>query len=170
MGIAKRLIWTIAAVVLFILALSFIATNIVFIERPATLFSFALVNFGGYLFFLLMPVEILFYYYLTIGANPLTMIVIAVATALIAQVIDYEIGKYFSSKVIDGVISKKRYKKYEHLIHKWGGPSIFLFNLFPLSSPILLLVAGIIKFNMRKALTYSAAGLIIKYSVIALVS
>ncbi len=165
----KKIIWSIIVILLFIVTLSYIANNIIFTEKPASLFDFALVNFGSYLFFLLMPTEILYSYYIISGYNALAMILTAVVTAALAQIIDYEIGKYFSSKVIDGFISRKKYNRYNHLIHRWGGPVIFLFCLSPLSSPILLLVAGIIKFGLKKSLIWSIPGLTIKYIFLALV-
>ena len=163
-----KIIYGVVVFILFIAILSYIA-NIVFLsEQPATLFSFGFINFAGYLFFLLMPVEALFPYYIVIGNNPIIAVIVAVVTALLAQAIDYAFGRAFSHKIIDGIISQKRYDKYNKVIDKWGGPAILFFNLFPLASSVLLLVAGIVRFNWRKALLYSAIGLTIKYSVIAL--
>jgi len=163
-----KFIYGIVVLIIFIAILSYIGNIIFLSERPATLFSFGFINFAGYLFFLLMPVEALFPYYITIGNSAILTIIVAVTTALLAQTIDYLVGRYFSQKIIDGMISEKRFKKYDKIIENWGGPSILVFNLFPLSSPILLLVAGIVRYNYKKTFLYSFIGLTIKYSVIAL--
>ena len=163
----ERMWYYLFAIVLFIAIISYLASQIFLTEKSATLFSFGLVNFAGYLFFLLMPVELLVPYYTSIGHNAWIIGIVAIVTALAAQTIDYGIGKHFSKKVIDNFVGRKRYNKYRHILHRWGGPSIFVFCLFPLSSPILLLVAGIIRFDYRKAMLYSVTGLIIKYAVIA---
>ncbi|MFC1728624.1 hypothetical protein ACFLZ7_04125 [Nanoarchaeota archaeon] len=165
----RRFIHVLIASVLFITLLSYIANFIVFTEQPVSLVHFSFVHFSGYLFFLLMPVEALFAYFLTLGTNALILIPIAVGTALLAQYVDYVIGLLFSGLIIGKFISEKRFKRYNKIIHNWGGPSILIFNLLPLSSPILLLVAGIVRYNMKKAFTYSLIGLTIKYSFIAMV-
>ena len=50
--------------VLAILISSFTVGRQIYLDREPTLFSFSVIHFGGYLFFLLMPVELLFIYYL----------------------------------------------------------------------------------------------------------
>ena len=128
---------------------------------------FSIVNFLGYLFFLLMPVEVLFAYNLD-SFNPIFLILVALLSGLIAQSIDYGIGRYFSDKFINDIIGKKKYDKTKKILNKYGGWVIFTFNLLPLSSPIIALVAGMLKFNFRRMILYMGAGLLIKYSLIVL--
>lgn len=142
-----------------------IGKNIVYAENPG-LYSFSLVNFAGYLFFLLMPVEALVPFYLAEGHAGLTIIILAVSTALLAQVIDYTIGNLASTKIINDLIGKKRYLRTEDKIKKYGFLTVFVFNLLPLSSPIVVLVAGMLRLRLRKVLFYSFLGLTIKYIAI----
>lgn len=130
------------------------------------LLSFAGIHFAGYLFFLLMPVEALVPIYEAEGHAGGTLLAIAVSTALVAQAIDYGIGRIFSEQVIDQMIGQKRYERFHAKIDRWGGAAIFFFNLFPLSSPNMLLVAGIVKYNAPKALVISGLGLAVKYAAI----
>ena len=163
----RRLVYFIIVLLIFIAVLSYLANNIIFAEQPAGLFEFSLVHFLGYLFFLLMPVEILFGYFLTLGHNTLILIFLAIATALFAQYIDYLTGSFFRHIAIEEFVGEKKFKRYNKIIQKWGGPAILTFNLFPLSSPILLLVAGIVQFDIKKAFLCSFIGLTLKYSFIA---
>ena len=65
------------------------------------LLSFAIVNFFGYLFFfLLMPMELAFIFYLRSGYDPLLLNLIAVATSIASQTIDYLIV-YSSAQVAE---------------------------------------------------------------------
>lgn len=128
--------------------------------------SFALIHFAGYLFFLLMPVEALVPVYQGEGHPGTTLIVIAVLTALAAQVVDYGIGRSVKEGSIHRLIGEKRYLRFKGTIDKWGGWAILLFNLTPLSSPNMLLVAGITRFSARRALFYSFLGLTAKYTAI----
>ena len=129
--------------------------------------SFALIHFAGYLFFLLMPVEALVPIYQAEGHAGATLILVAVSTALAAQVIDYSIGRAISEGSIHELIGEKRYLRFKATIEKWGGWAIFLFNLMPLSSPNMLLVAGMTRYGARRALLYSLLGLTGKYVAIA---
>lgn len=128
--------------------------------------SFALIHFAGYLFFLLMPVEALVPVYQGEGHSGETLVAIAVLTAIAAQVIDYGIGRSVKEGSIHRFLGEKRYERFKRAIDKWGGWAILFFNLLPLSSPNMLLVAGMARFNARRAFLYSAVGLMGKYVTI----
>ncbi len=138
--------------------------------RQPGLMSFTLIHFAGYLFFLLMPVEALVPLYLT-GGHPADVLVgIAVATALVAQTIDFSIGYVVSDRIVDTLISRKKFEKFKRTFDKWGGWAILALNLSPLSSPNMLLVSGIMRYNGVKALAISAVGLFVKYVVIVMLT
>ena len=101
--------------------------------QPPGLLSFTLIHFAGYLFFLLMPVEALIPIYLAGGESAQLLIGISMATALVAQSIDFGIGYVVSDRVVDTFISRKKFKKFKKTFDRWGGWAIFTFNLFPLS-------------------------------------
>lgn len=134
--------------------------------QSPSLTSFALIHFAGYLFFLLMPVEALVPVYQGEGHPGATLIVVAVLTAIAAQVIDYTIGRSVKEASIHELIGERRYTRFKGTIEKWGGWAILLFNLLPLSSPNMLLVAGMTRFSARRAFFYSAMGLSAKYAAI----
>lgn len=138
--------------------------------RQPDLGSFALVHFAGYLFFLLMPVEALVPYYQSEGHASTTLIVLAVGTALLAQAIDYWVGRSVSLDAVARMLGRKRFERYLRIVERWGAWAIFIFNLLPLSSPNMLLVAGISRFSAIKAFMLSLAGLLLKYvAIVAIV-
>lgn len=159
----KKVIIQLSLLLAGILLLSFtIGKNIVYAENPG-LYSFSIVNFAGYIFFLLIPVEALVPFYLAEGHAGLTIIILAVSTALLAQIIDYTVGNLASTRIINDLIGEKRYKRAEDTIRKYGLLTVFVFNLLPLSSPIIVLVAGMLRLRLRRVLFYSFLGLTIKY-------
>jgi membrane protein DedA with SNARE-associated domain len=152
-----------------LIAIFFVSTTLgreIYAGRSPGIESFALIHFAGYLFFLLMPVEALVPLYQAEGHAGTTLIIIAVATAIAAQVIDYSIGRAVSERAIHELIGEERYLRFKATIEKWGGWAILLFNLMPLSSPNMLLVAGMTRYNVRRAFLFSTAGLIGKYVAI----
>ncbi len=106
------------------------------------LLSFAIVNACGYLFFLFMPVEVAFVYYLQEDVNVFALNAVAIGTALFSQAIDYLIGFAVSNKFIDKLIGRRRYEKAEASIRKYGYVILLVFNALPLSSEVICLAAG----------------------------
>ncbi len=134
-----------------------------------SLFSFIMTHFAGYLFFILSPVELFFLYLIKLGYNIPLLIFLALITAMFAQLIDYLIGYFVSDQIIINIIGQKRYKKSRRKVDKYGGLTIFIFNLFPLSSPIIILIAGMLKYKFKKVLLYSFFGLLLKYTFISII-
>lgn len=132
-------------------------------QQKPSLFSFGIIHFAGYLFFLLMPVESLVPYYLALGHAGITIVIIAVLTAIAAQPINYAIGYLMSADIIKGLIGERKFDRYKKYICEFGPITILIFNLLPLSSSVLSLVAGMLRYRFRRLLLYSFAGLMIKY-------
>lgn len=141
----------------------------IFSEKEVSIVSFAIVNFSGYLFFLFLPVELAFIYYLHAGYDTWILNLVALSTAILSQSIDYWIGYFFSAGIINRLIGRKRYEKAEDEIRHYGKLTIFAFNLLPLSSPIISLAAGMLKYRLSYFLLFSALGLLVKYILLTLI-
>ena len=63
-------------------------------------------------------------------------------------------------------MGQKRIEKAEQKIKRFGMLTIFVFNLFPLSSPVIALAAGMLRYDFRRFLVVSVLGLLLKYVVI----
>ena len=164
-----RLIVFILGLLVGVYLISFVIGGAIFGDYKPSLLSFVLVHFAGYLFFILSPVELFFLYLISLDYNPFSLIFLAIITAMLAQLIDYTIGYFISHTFIVDIIGEKRYEKSRKRIDKYGNLTIFLFNLLPLSSPIIALVAGMLRYKLKSVLFYSFVGLLIKYVVISLI-
>jgi membrane protein DedA with SNARE-associated domain len=158
-----RLLAVLVTALIAILVVSSTLGREIYAGRSPSLTSFALVHFAGYLFFLLMPVEALVPVYQAEGHLGGLLILLAVVTALLAQSIDYGIGRTVSEDAVHKLIGEERYVRFKAMISRWGGWAILFFNLFPLSSPNMLLVAGITRFSAARAFLFSLLGLTAKY-------
>jgi membrane protein DedA with SNARE-associated domain len=159
-------LFMIAAIVIASLT---VGRDIYYGSRDEGLLSFAIVNFSGYLFFLFMPVEVAFIYYLSGDINIWALNAVAIGTAMVSQVIDFLIGYMLSTKIIDNLIGRRRYEKAEEKIRKYGNMVIFLFNVTPLSSPVISLAAGLLKHRVKDAIIFTFSGLILKYIILTLI-
>ena len=137
-------------------------------DKPSY-FSFAATNFVGHIFFMTVPTEEIIYgYYLSLGYSKNIMFMLAIVSAILAQFIDYSIGFTVHKKFLTGVVGDKKKKKMYGLIKKYGGGVIFFFNFLPLSSPLVCLAAGMLKYDLKKTIYYSLFGLSLKYYIINL--
>lgn len=132
------------------------------------LISFAIINLAGYLFFFFIPVEVAFIYYLS-GVDFLMLNAVALSTALISQSVDYVIGYSFSTRIVDKLIGRSRYEKAEAKIRRYGNITILVFNILPLSSPVISLVAGMLKHRVKDTLLYTVLGLGLKYILLTII-
>lgn len=159
----KRIVVFVLLVAVAVIIASLTVGREIYGSKEHTLLSFAIVNLAGYLFFILMPVELAFIYYLNTGLSIFLLNVTAIGTAIFSQSVDYYIGRSFSKQIIDQFIGRQRYEKAETEIRRYGNIAIFVFNLLPLSSPVILLAAGMLKHRLSEAFFYSFAGLLLKY-------
>ena len=163
-----RIILFIITSVVAILIVSFTLGREWYEGKNQSIFSFALIHFSGYLFFLLMPVELAYIYYLSFFSD-LEMFAVAILTAVAAQLIDYFIGYSVSSTVVNSLVGEDRIKNAEKHIQKYGNLTIFIFNVLPLSSSVIAVAAGMVKYRFSGFIIYSTAGLIMKYLLISLI-
>lgn len=164
-----RIIAILATTAVIIAIISTIIGREVYGKEDPGLIWFGIVHFLGYLFFLIMPVEMAYAYYAPAEESVYLIYSIAILTAIVAQVADYFIGYYFSAGVIKKFIGMRRYIRAKKHIKKYGNTVILVFNLFPLSSPIIALAAGMLKYSWKEWLLYSSLGLLIKYLILSLI-
>ena len=164
----NKAIYIVLVSVVVIAIFSFTVGRELYEGRTQSLTSFGMIHFSGYLFFLLMPVEMAFIYYLAFY-NELELIWIALVTALAAQFIDYVTGLFFSLKSLTNLVGEKRILKAEQYIQRYGNLTIFVFNFFPLSSPVIALAAGLLKYRLKNVIIYSTLGLFFKYLILSLI-
>ena len=166
----KRLAISVSLFILMIVIASLTIGRDIYESGETSLYSFAIVNFFGYLFFfLLMPMELAFIFYLRAGYDPVLLNLVAVATAMASQSIDYLIGYFFSKGIIDRLIGRRRYEKAEAEIRKYGNWMLLLSNILPLSSPVVSLAAGMLKYRIKDAFFYSLTGMLVRYLLLTLI-
>ncbi|HSH18974.1 MAG TPA: hypothetical protein VLA03_00900, partial [Draconibacterium sp.] len=102
-----RILLILITSVVAILIVSFTLGREWYEGKNQSLVSFALIHFSGYLFFLLMPVEVAYIYYLAFF-NHLEMFFLAMGTAFTAQLIDYFIGFSVSTTIVNNLVGEKR--------------------------------------------------------------
>lgn len=133
---------------------------------PAGLFYAAMI--GG-LFFVLMPLEVIFYGSVVKGSDPVFSVIMMTLGFITAQVINYYLGLKLSPLLMFFVSKKKVYET-RRFINKYGGYGVFLLNVSPLPAEILTFALGITKYNAIRLFTIGGTGTLLKYIGIAIIA
>jgi len=64
------------------------------------------------------------------------------------------------------ILGQGKYERFNRTIDRHGSWAILVFNLLPLSSPTVILVAGMMRFSLARTVLISAGGLVGKYLTI----
>ncbi|MDP7116233.1 MAG: VTT domain-containing protein [Candidatus Woesearchaeota archaeon] len=125
-------------------------------------------NAFGSLFFIMLPIELIFIYYSLLGYNTLLLILISTVGSLVGMAFDYFFGYVFGKGVLR-TLMRKSYDKLEALNNNFGAAIIIFGNaiiIFP--SQLYALIVGSTRYSFKKFMVYTTIGRIIKYSILIL--
>lgn len=121
------------------------------------------VSFFGALFFLPLPVEGVFIFYLTVTEHsPVLIIAMALAGNLLGLAVDYYTGRLIGPRLLHWFM-KDRYERFSHRLNRAGGFLILIGNIIPFPIEPLTLVLGATRYGFMRLLLYSALGKIVKF-------
>ncbi|MDD3264143.1 MAG: VTT domain-containing protein [Candidatus Nanoarchaeia archaeon] len=122
----------------------------------------AFISFGiGQIFFIYIPLEITFMFFLE-NLEPLLLIIITTIASYIGFSINYCLGKLLRKKISNN----EKYKKFSLFINKFGGPLLFIAMFTPLPSQLLTFICGGTGYSYKKMIIYTTIATIIKFSLL----
>jgi len=121
--------------------------------------------FGG-LFFVFVPMEVMFVGFLKIS-NPFLVYIIFIFGLVISLTLNYYIGHKFS-RMTKKVITPAKFYKLKGYINRFGGLAVFIVNVLPSPAPYQALAAilGVFRYNMSRFYFYTFLGQIIKFGIL----
>jgi membrane protein DedA with SNARE-associated domain len=126
-----------------------------------TLVGLFYASFFGSLFFIFLPLELLFLYYLTLGFSiPLAMTVTLIGY-LMGLCLDYVFGFIFGAKLVRLILQSK-FDKFHNMIEKWGSFVVLFGNIIIFPIQPVSVVIGSAKYSFKKFFILSTIGLFIK--------
>ena len=135
------------------------------LNQLSILWLFIIVIFGT-LFFMSLPVDFLFLFYLINGADPLLTIIAMFFGVIIGRTINFWFGSLFREYTKTHVFGKS-YKKFHERFQKWGSKILLFGNFIPFFPMEQFNVfVGTTKYGFKKFLAYQMLGKIIKLVVI----
>jgi membrane protein YqaA with SNARE-associated domain len=131
-----------------------------------TLLNVFFLGLIGGLFFLSVPIEILFINALhNVQIDSFIIGAIILIGLFLSYILDYLIG-YFFSPLATKIMSPKQFYGIKVKLNKYGSWLILIFNLFPLPSQPLTFVCGVFKYNKLRYFSLWTIGWFIKIMIL----
>ena len=119
----------------------------------------------GGLFFIPIPVELLFIQGLRQGNTPLIIFIAVMSGFLLGHIVSYLIG-YKLSHLVQYFLSPKKMYSLRRMVNKYGSYAIIGVNIIPGPSPQLTFGLGIARYNFVRLITLVIIGNALKYGAI----
>jgi membrane protein YqaA with SNARE-associated domain len=124
-------------------------------------------SFFGGLFFVPLPIEVVFIGFLKAGQNVALMTLIFLLGVVLSYWFNYQVG-FWLSGTSKKIIGAKTFYKIKLMFNKYGPWGIFLFNVSPLPSQPLSTILGVFNYNRKKFWFYTMLGEVIKFVAMAI--
>jgi len=142
---------------------SFVKTQI----TNNTILGLGFASILGSIFFLAIPSEALFIYFLnSTNYNFLLIIVIMVIGNLFGLIFNYGFGRLMGKRVLKFLFKEKKFYNYQEKIDTIGGYILFFGNIFPGPFEVLSVFYGGFKYNFKIYIFLSFIGRLIKYTLL----
>lgn len=117
----------------------------------------------GSIFFLMLPSEALFLYYLNSTQHfVLVILLILVVGNLVGMILNYGFGRLVGEKVTKKLF-KKLFPKYKRFVETYGKWVLIIGNIIPGPIEVLAVFYGSFKFNFKQYCIYVFIGRLIKF-------
>ena len=126
-------------------------------------------SFFGSLFFIFLPLELLFLYYLTLGYSVPVMIALVLIGNLMGLCLDYLFGFTLGARIVK-FFFRKNFEKFHSLITKWGAIIILGGNIIPFPIQVVSVIVGSAKYSFKKFFIFTVIGVLAKLFVLVMVS
>ena len=125
--------------------------------------------FFGSLFFIMVPLELLFLYYSTLGYPEVSLVGLAIIAITIGLVFDYMFGWLVGKRVL-AFLLKDKFKKFHDWINKWGGIAIFFGAALPFPLQPVSVIIGAVGYSFKRFVFFAFSGLLVKYITLVILS
>lgn len=136
------------------------------VTRLSLLWLF-IATFLGSLFFISVPSEFIFLYYIFSGANPVYTVVVAFFGIMLGRSLDFLFGSIFRRYTLKSIIGRK--KDFKKRFRKIESSLVFFGNFIPIFPMELFTVfIGTTKYPYWKYLAYNGSSKLIKLVIMAI--
>jgi len=134
-----------------------------------TLMGLFYASFFGSLFFIFLPIELLFLYYLALGYSVPLVIALVMIGYLMGLSIDYLFGFVVGAKMLKFFLRTK-FDKFHNMTSKWGAAVVLIGNIIPFPIQPASVVIGSAKYSFKKFFLLSLLGVFVKLFALVVIS
>ncbi len=121
------------------------------------------------LFFLILPSEATFLYYIDVTNHFFLLIILfCIIGNAVGMTINYLFGRVLGEKILIKMFKEKDFYKYKDVIERYGGYMLFFGNIFPGPIEFIAVFYGGFKFEYKKYIYLAMMGRLIKYTILFL--
>ncbi len=131
-----------------------------------TLLGLFYASMFGAIFFITLPVEIIFLYYLGLNYYFMQVLVITLAGNLIGIAFDYFIGWLIGPKVLQWFMKKESYQNFQKKIDKAGAFIVIVGNIIPFPIEWFTVFLGAVRYGFVRLMIYTTLGKIVKFGLL----
>lgn len=132
-----------------------------------TLIGLAYASFFGSLFFISLPVEAIFVYYLGLNYYVVQIITIVMLGNILGMIINYGFGWLIGERVVK-FFMKKNYHSFRKKLDRAGSFLILLGNIIPFPIEPFAVFLGAVKYKFRWYIFYTIIGKLIKFILLSI--
>jgi len=181
-GFSLSLIVTIAAIITLVITYFFLRNTDIYIFQlinsvithfssqvgGATPLGMLYTTLFGGLFFLSVPLEVLFIKFLNAGHPIIILFLFYFIGLIVSFTANYYIG-YKLSSLSKRLISPKKFYKAKGLLNRYGAWAVFGFNALPVpATQMFIVVLGVFRYNKTRFYVFFLLGQLVKYIAITL--
>lgn len=134
-----------------------------------TYFGVFFVNILASVFFLILPSEALFIYYLSSTQYFIALLILLSVTGnVVGMTINYLFGRLLGQKLLKYLFTEEKFFKYKEKIDQYGGMLLVIGNIIPGPIELISVFFGGFKFNYKQYVYFVIIGRTIKYLLIFL--
>lgn len=116
------------------------------------------------LFFLILPSEATFLYYVGVTDHFIVFILLfCILGNAVGMTINYLFGRILGERILLYMFKEKNFYKYKDIIDRYGGYMIFFGNIFPGPIEFIAVFYGGFKFSYKRYIYLAMIGRLIKY-------
>jgi membrane protein YqaA with SNARE-associated domain len=122
--------------------------------------------FFGALFFLALPVELIFIYYLNLNYYFVQILFITLVGNLLGIAVDYFFGWLIGPKVLQWFMKKETYETFQRKIRKAGAFIILVGNVIPFPIEPFTVFLGAVRYGFLRLMLYTFIGKMLKFGML----
>lgn len=119
-------------------------------------------SFFGSLFFISLPVEVIFLYYLGLNYYFIQVMTIVLLGNIVGMVLNYGCGWLIGERVVQ-FFMRKSYPKFKAKINRAGVFIILIGNIIPFPIEPFAVFLGAVRYPFRKFIAYTIIGKVVKF-------